>query len=243
MWLTLGLTTSAVLAFLGYWLERRDRKFAVLLVDYKSGLIYKLRSEAFELREKLANKEKQNQSTTKEGHRWVPDDKHHRFLYRDGKYDMWVGERMYNGVRQLCIMAIEMCLPNSTKCEWPLSISDMAGLPGRTFGQKTLKAFNYAKENGFLPRYDEPYADKSNAIHFFLGQFHDVDLWYVKGGDVTERIVHCHPPKNGALNKVYRSIGDWEVFAFHWSGPSAAALQIGYDLATERGLVPKIEHE
>jgi len=105
-----------------------------------------------------------------------------------------------------------------------------------------VAAYDYAKEKNLLPRYNKPYENDADAMHFFLGQFHDVDLWYVKGYDVGERIVHCHPLSSInpdlQLAKVYRSIEDWDATAFKWSGPSAVAIQTGYDLAAERHLVP-----
>ncbi len=243
MWLIIALLGGG-LGLLGYWIEMRDRIFAERLADHRSDLILKLRNEAHILRQKLAKKEKQNQSTTKEGPRWKPDNKHHKFLYRDEQYDMWVGEQIYNGVHQLCVIAILMSPPNSTKREWPMSIPDIASLPGKHFGQKTLRAYDYAKENGFLPRYDKPYA-KLDTIHFFLGQFHDVDLWYVKGqSEFPDRIVFCHPepfPLDGRneLKKIYRTIANWNIAAYQSLSPTSAALQMGYDLAADRSLVPQ----
>lgn len=243
MWLGIALA-GAALALFGWWLERRDRILSENTTDRLIAKNTQLNQENDQFHAALILNKITVPSPAIFGPRHPPEDPHHRFLYRDNGKDMWLGERQIDGLGwMLCVFATTP----SHGCRFN-TIRNIEGLRNSTchYSVSLVEAYDYAKENNLLPRYNKPYEDDADAIPFFLGQFHDVDLWYVKGENVAERIVHCHPlcahQPDLQLNKVYRLIEGWESLAFQWSGPSAVAIQTGYDLAAERGLVPKINH-
>ena len=245
MWLTIGLTTSAVLAFVVYWLERRDRIKAEEERDHKAQAL-------FEGDVKLASNERRRRDkSAEEGRRFLPYDGPHQFLYRDGDKDMWLGERNIDGVGwTLCIFAT---MDKGIYHFNPISNVQSLRNSNDYNSRALVHAYDWAKAANLLPRYEKPYKDQNDANHYFLGQFHGVDLWYVQSmlltnlnEGISDRIASCYPslpskPKD-KLEVYYRAITCFSADAFVWCNPQSTALQIGYDLAAERGLVKKINH-
>lgn len=242
MWLIIGLITCCVLFFFTYWLEKRDRKFAESRVD-------DLRINQDELLGKLHQSGLQDQPLKPPCSSWAPEMPYHKFLYHDGGRDLWLGERNTSSYGwQLCILALTqkgvirsadgVRITNNYQ-----PVNRMENLRELEPSSKLVEAYDYAKKKGLLPRYDKPYAVE-HAKHFFLGQFYGVDLWHIEttSGTFTRRIAFCYPStlNNRPTLKGFKGIDSF--YGWNASSPAAAALQVGYDLAAERGLVPKIDH-
>ncbi len=245
MWVAIGIAVYVAISIAALSLEVRDRKRAERALDY--------------CREQFSLHKRQQQDVLpdNQGPRWKPYHPPHKFLYRDSEYDMWLGERKVGptDMWQLCITAMR------GDTSWAFnpvdSIPSLCNSPNKD-SQVLVSAYYYAQDNGLLPRYDRPYAELGeDVLHFFLGQFHGVDLWYAKtNSDVvlkkrdiesfvtTPRIVTCYPliPSGGKLRVGYRAITSWDAKVLTWCSPDATAFQTAYDLAAERSLVPKIEH-
>ncbi len=257
MWVAIGVAVYSILIFLALWLEWRDRKRTERALDYCREVLHRKSKQNDDLEEKFILHKRQQQGTLPDNQspRWKPYHPYHKFLYRDSEYDVWLGERETGGIWKLCILAMRR--------ENVYSYNPVDGIPALSNNsyrgnQVLVSAYHYAQDNDLLPRYDRPYAELGeDVLHFFLGQFHGVDLWYAKTNSdavlkkrdiesfvTTPRIVTCYPliPSGGKLRVGYRAITSWDAKVLTWCSPDATAFQTAYDLAAERGLVPKIEH-